>query len=388
MKSIGAIVLGIAIGSLAGVVGCSNGEGAEEETAKSESTATEVASGTTADQGRPLFFNATFSGNGRACGTCHSETTGTINPAEVTARFKKGATSDKLFRHDGADTLGGNTFERIKKHATVIVDIPLPANVSIVGSPARSVQLNRGVPSTKNVGLDPVIMFDGREPNLQAQAAGAIRGHAQSSNFSTNQLDAIAAFEKTLFSSTALKQLAAGGPAPQLPAGNTDAEKRGRVFFVDDFVQTQNGTNFRCVHCHNGPMLNETSPAFEFITTQALGFTVPKGTRFFNIAVAEFNTPANPVREYDFKLPDGTTKRVAIADPGRALVTGSPADIGAFKIPTLWGASKTAPYFHNNGAKTIFEMVKHYQAFANFLPPGTQITDDHVADIAAYMSLL
>ena len=32
----------------------------------------------------------------------------------------------------------------------------------------------------------------------------------------------------------------------------------------------------------------------------------------------------------------------------------------------LWGVKDTAPYFHNNGAKTLRDAVAHYQRFFNF----------------------
>jgi cytochrome c peroxidase len=34
-----------------------------------------------------------------------------------------------------------------------------------------------------------------------------------------------------------------------------------------------------------------------------------------------------------------------------------------FKIPTLWGVKDTAPYFHDNGARTLRNAVAHYQRF-------------------------
>ena len=70
-----------------------------------------------------------------------------------------------------------------------------------------------------------------------------------------------------------------------------------------------------------------------------------------------------------------------------------------FKIPTLWGVADTAPYFHNNGAKTLRDAVAHYQRFFNFTeaqdPVGSRslggfitLTDDDVDDIVAYLQLL
>ena len=103
---------------------------------------------------------------------------------------------------------------------------------------ATSIVFARGVPSTVNTpALDPALMYDIRNPDLQAQAEGAIDRHAQPTVLPTaQQLDAIAEFQQTdkqFFSSKALQAFAEGGPAPPLPAGRTASEKRGREFFVD-----------------------------------------------------------------------------------------------------------------------------------------------------------
>jgi len=72
---------------------------------------------------------------------------------------------------------------------------------------------------------------------------------------------------------------------------------------------------------------------------------------------------------------------------------------GLFKIPTLWGVKDTAPYFHDNGAKTLRDAVAHYKRFFNFTeeqdPVGSAtlggritLTDTDVNDIVAYLKLL
>jgi hypothetical protein len=66
--------------------------------------------------------------------------------------------------------------------------------------------------------------------------------------------------------------------------------------------------------------------------------------------------------------PDGTNfVRRTSSDPGRALLTGfagvgPPAndDWNKLDVPGLRGISKTAPYFHNNSAATLEEVVDHY----------------------------
>jgi hypothetical protein len=50
-------------------------------------------------------------------------------------------------------------------------------------------------------------------------------------------------------------------------------------------------------------------------------------------------------------------------DPGRALISGDPADFEAFDVPSLRGVAHTAPYFHDNGAATLKDVVDEYSRF-------------------------
>jgi cytochrome c peroxidase len=58
-------------------------------------------------------------------------------------------------------------------------------------------------------------------------------------------------------------------------------------------------------------------------------------------------------------------------DPGHALTTGRADDTvtvtfdhaNAFKISPLRGIRKTAPYFDDNSAKTLADVLNHYQQF-------------------------
>src|SRR5262249_60037875 len=145
-----------------------------------------------------------------------------------------------------------------------------------------------------------------------------------------------------------LRRSAEGGPAPILPRGSTEPEKRGRRFFEDAPFAPVTKAGL-CAACHSGPMLNQTSQFFPL--------PVAPGTRFQNVLVSEFNAAENRVRDFIFKNPDGTTTVVKSPDPGRALITGDAHSaafdsVNAFKISSLWGVSRTAPYFHDNSAKT------------------------------------
>ena len=58
-------------------------------------------------------------------------------------------------------------------------------------------------------------------------------------------------------------------------------------------------------------------------------------------------------------------------DPGRAAVTGDPADFEAFDMPQLRGIAGTAPYFHDNSNETLRDVVDTYSRFV--LPPLTML---------------
>ena len=208
-----------------------------------------------------------------------------------------------------------------------------------------------------------------------------------------------------------------GGHAPELPQGRTASERRGRVFFEDlppDF--SVNPPNFKpgaCAACHSGPMLNQTN--------QFLPVAVPPGTRFQSVLVSEFNAAGNPVTTFVFKnqlhdldpatnqdgTPDGIIKvkspiQAVPWSRGRAddffpFPPGSFDHLNAFKISPLWGVRNTAPYFHDNSAKTLEDVAEHYRQFFLVVtdpdgpgPAGPLIvlTDQDKQDIVAYMRLL
>jgi cytochrome c peroxidase len=344
--------------------------------------------------GKRLFERETFGGNGRTCITCHSAQSGTVSPADAQRRLQADP-SDPLFVHDGSDDGLGHGVARMLADATVLINIPMAGNVSLAGTSARTVTLRRGIPTTLNTpALDPVLMLDGRQPTLEAQALGAIHDHAQNTvTPSAADLERIKDFQLTdaFFSSPALRNFARGGAAPTLPPGTTASEKRGRRFFED--VPPDPTDGFRpglCAHCHSGPLMNQTNRfAPDFI-----GLPIPTGTRFQNILVSFFNQANNPVNEFVFNKGTAAEVHVLSPDAGRALITGIVDDgtnssMEAFKISQLRGVRRTAPYFHDNSAKTLEDVAKHYTRFFNFVTGGLiQLTPQDEADIVAFMKLL
>jgi len=374
-------------------------------------------------EGRRLFERETFGGNGRTCETCHSETTGTVSPEDAQARFRKNR-RDPLFVHDGSDDDDGDGFgdgrhfTRMQSEATVLMRIPLHSNVTVKDDPAAQVvTIARGIPTTLNTpALDKVLMLDGRQETLEDQALGAITDHAQATRpVQRRELEQIAAFQKLaprFFTSFALELFSLGGPAPRLPLGRTDSEKRGRRFFEDlppDFSVTP--PNFKvgaCAACHSGPLLNQTN--------QFLPLPVPPGSRFQTVLVSEFSTLRNPAKARTFvfhnqvnDVLDGNQDgiiEITSTDPGHALITGEADDIAngtfnqgnAFKISPLRGIRKTGPYFHDNSAKTLEDVAEHYRQFFLIVSdapdddpdqgPVIVLTDQDKKDIVAFLKLL
>lgn len=317
-------------------------------------------------EGRRLFEEETFGGNGRTCLTCHSRETGTVSPADALARLSADP-ADPLFLADGSDNGKGAGVTRMLADATILMNIPLASNVSLKQKPRdRFVVVPRGIPTTLNTpALDPVLMLDGRQPTLISQAAGAIHDHAHNSIEPTlAQLTLIAKFQQTgtFFTSEALRNFASGPAPPELPAGNTASEQRGRRFFAD-IPPDATGKDGLCAGCHAGPMLNETN----LVLQQILG--VEPGTRFQSVLVSELNTAGNPLKTFVFSNPDGSKSEWTSPDLGRALISGVGQESGkfdhinAFKIPTLWGVTHTAPCFHDNSAKTLEAVALHYREF-------------------------
>jgi hypothetical protein len=345
-----------------------------------------------------------------ACRTCHSGDNGTIDPEEVVERLAEDP-SDPLFVHDGLDDFVSGT-SRIAAHATILIERELPEGVVLLDDPsATSVVFARGVPSTVNTpALDPALMYDMRNPDLQDQASAAVARHAQPTVLPTaDQLDAIAEFQRAenrFFSSKALKEFANGGPAPALPAGQTASEKRGREFFVDAPWDPPSKKGV-CALCHSGPMLN-TANEFTTIPTGA-----PPGWRAFDIGVSSRNLMNNPVRTFAVTDPCNTTLVVRSPDPGIMITDVYNIPMLAqflppretcilhpgffanmFKTPQLRGVRHTAPYFHDNSAKTLGDVLEQY-VFMFTSNQGFPLTDSNILltpqdiqDIIAFLKLL
>ena len=366
-------------------------------------------------RGRAAFNDRNLNhlgGNGRACADCHMPSEGfQLSPAAARARFEallaarahNPNADDPLFRAVDADDFrlnGDNAsdFSNLVENGLVRVTMPLPPNVRLIdpatGQPTEetSVDLWRAVMPVNNVAITgpdgspptwppgapraPIMGLDPNGPNrqggyqhdarfgtLQEQARGALFAHAQVSvEPPVGMLDDLAAFQQTLFSSPGVERLAGAilsgattfpDPDPEL----NELEQQGKAVF-----------NRACAQCHGGALHPSTS------TPDATLSGIRTIMRYFNIQTAcprpatDGFAPcpqrlARNARTYRITLADGTTQTFTTSDPGRLLLTGQLADLGVMDITNLRGISQTAPYFHNNSAATLEEVIDHYIAF-------------------------
>ena len=347
-------------------------------------------------------------GNGRACADCHMPSEAfQLSPAIARARFEallsklsdnKNA-DDPLFRPVDADDFRVNgdsarDFSNLVENGLVRVTMPLPVNVRLV-DPATGLPSNEtfvdlwravmpvlnvaitgpdgvlpiwppGAPRAPIMGQDPNgpnrqggYQHDGRFATLQEQARGALFAHAQVTvEPPSGMLDDLAAFQQTLFSSAGVGRLSVAilsgstflDPDPEL----NELEQRGKTVFTR-----------ACAQCHGGaPHPSTSTPDATLVRPpvryHAIQTACPR-------PVTDGFSPCPPrlarnARTYQITLANGTTQTVTTSDPGRLLLTGQPADLGVMDVTQLRGISGTAPYFHNNSAATLEEVLDHYDA--------------------------
>ncbi len=388
------VSLVVCASGLAGLVGC----GISSDSDDSVSTTQQALRYNNGDKaikaGEHAFEHKMPTGNGRACGTCHVKADGfALTPAHVEAHYNAlprnhhgdivSFHDDPLFRAVDADDpkAGTLTFNRLRQ-GLARVTIPLPPNVTVDELPgATEIGLFRAVMSIWNVAFTAPYLSDRRADTLQQQALGASSNHIQvQKQLDTPTLNDIAAYEDDQFSSDRTRALAAQLAAGQAP---TRADKPN---LTADELAGRDAFNFRCSGCHGGPTLNAGSIPTLISPTLA-------------VSISRLNRANLPVYTFRFKNPDNTETVLRSPDPGRSLITGNPdlaLQFETFDVPTLYGISKTAPYFHDNSAATLEDVIELYRkdfAFARasgvpFPFVQTDITDDEKRLIVTYLKTL
>ncbi len=384
-------------------------------------------------RGRDFFLNETFDGNGRTCETCHLHSTPRDNfdlsPQDVRRAFDEDPTAP-LFRSIDSDDGQSDNYSILLRDATVRIPFTLPSNVTVdeVDSPNVTVNpdgtitvvVRRSTPTIDNIVFEDQLMWDGRfDDDLLSQASEAVVTHNEPGRLPTRREERdMAFFQEQFFSNPALRSFEEGGPPPELPQGRSNAERRGRTFFVESGPVIDADHRGLCATCHAGPLLNTTGQGnpvalpgerltnnFVSESNMQFGNQYPELTyRFtltYNVLMPE-GLPFIPIEPGTPVIPAGTVLTLRSSDPGRLLVTGDPCEIASacilnpgstvsiFKIPTLWGVADSAPYFHNNSSKNFQELMDVYQFLFEVTAdalnnPAFRISQRDRADIISYM---
>jgi cytochrome c peroxidase len=222
-----------------------------------------------------------------------------------------------------------------------------------------------GVPAHVNLGFSDVFLWAGRvegtledvmrfeveeffRADLAALAADPVYPEMFARAFGPGPIttryaaQALAQFQRTLVSFDSKFDRFQRGEEPL-----TEGESRGSALFF--------GETGDCFHCHGTVLFTDH--------------------RFHNIGL-----DAEPAR-------------------GRADVTGDPADVGAFKTPTLRNVALTAPYMHDDRHETLAEVLDFYSEglrdsptvdplMRNVARGGLGLTPEQKADLLAFLHTL
>ncbi len=320
-------------------------------------------------RGRGLFFNETFNGNGRTCGTCHpAENNFTIDPAFIAAL----PDNDPLFVAEFVPELREN-FEnpRLMREFGLILE-----NLDGFDDlPNKFVM--RGVPHTLALGTSvnsrsgPRTGWSGDgapgDGSLRSFAIGAVIQHFTKTlnrvpgvDFrlpTDEELDALEAFQLSLGRQEEITL--------PLPLKGTVA-RRGQEIFNDR-------TLGKCSICHFNAGANG-DPAI---------FGAANDNRNFDTGVEEL--PDQPAR---------LTGELVPPDDG----FGIPGN-GEFNTPPLIEAADSGPFFHNNSIETIEGAVAFYdgesfnnspagQLLAQATGAGIELDGTQIVAVAAFLRVL
>lgn len=320
-------------------------------------------------RGKEIFFNETFNGNGRTCGTCHrAENNFTLDPtfiatlpdndplfvAEFNPALSKNFENPRLMREFGLIVENQDGFDDLENDFNM-------RGVPHVLAQRTSVDSRNG-PRTGWAG-------DGApdDGSLRAFAKGAVRQHFTKTlnrvewvDFrlpTQAELDALEAFQLSLG-----RQQDVTLP---LPLKGTVA-KQGQEIFLDN-------TLGKCNACHVNAGANADPRIFG------------PGAGNLNFDTGVENLPNQPADLTDELVPP---------DDG----FDTPGD-GTFNTPPLVESADTGPFFHNNAVETIEGAVAFYngdafnnspagQLLATATGGGINLDATEIVEVAAFLRVL
>jgi hypothetical protein len=290
------------------------------------------------EEGRRLFFEETFDGNGRTCGTCHPATNNfTIDPAFVRTL----PPSDPLFIVRSTKELRDIEIKQFLRDGVILENLDSFANPGVMRGVPHTLALR---PSTRNnlTGWSG----DGSPGALREFATGAVTQHFP------RTLNRVPGVDFRLPDSDELEAMLAF----QLSLGRQADPVLAELEFDDPVVQegldlftgaarARDGSLRSCSGCHTNGSTNDQQRA--------------TGTELL---------PTGPVCEQGFKVPgDGGQGQTPVTTVVRKQLCGKGPDSPTvfrgnrtFNVPPAIEAADTPPFFHNNAVATLEDAIRFY----------------------------
>lgn len=347
------------------------------------------------NEGRRLFFNETFDGNGRTCGTCHAEDNNMTIDAKSISKLPA---DDPLFvaEREGNNPLA-HGFERpelmrklglilentngFDKEGTMRSVPHMQAMRTSITPPSDSANDGTSYPPDQRTGWSG----DGSPTNLSVSpelrgtlrdfTVGAITQHFPKTlnreagvDFrlpTQHELDAIEAFTLSVGRQEEFDDF-------NLIKLSDERADMGRRNYMGEEVSG----SLTCNACHFNGGAN-TDPNFDFVSTGVSPAAFESTNRSFAPRVEEL-----------------------ISQPGDVLLGGElPFDDGfgsgtnLFNVPTVIEAADTGPFFHSNQIDTVEAMVAFYAAKRHLrngdvLDPIVELNGSQVANIGAFLRVV
>jgi hypothetical protein len=333
-------------------------------------------------QGFSQAFGGTVVSNGRTCFTCHRGlSTGLgLPPPPLSAHVPL---TDALFTGLHADAQQDPDGMHNLDQLGLIKYRPHRFNLTKPQSdPYRQVFGWRKSIRLVNLAFAHGFLNDARGRTMFETDRGAVFSHTQESDnrfdelFSVQNGNDMEAFQFSVLSDPRLAALRdKNHPLHDTLVNDpfytvnitTQAQARGKQVFVKN-----------CMSCHNTPNVFNNASNVEALGngTRPPNFPsfAPAVARTYNIGVAERNRHNLRFTHDDggghftpIVLPLANAKGDIVnytvtKDPGLGAITGRVEDIGRFKVPQLRGVKDAAPYFHDNSAFTLEEVVDYFNS--------------------------
>lgn len=358
------------------------------------------------------YFQAQGS-NGRSCASCHiPEEAWSLTPATLQRLFDETDGTHPIFNLLDANnpTMDVSTVEAREAAYSMLLTRGVfrrggapraGAEWALIGVDdphgfadlTRIVQWRRVMPTINFALGSATVNWDGgntigtdQRAGLVNQATRNVTGAQQGPAAMPEVIADIVDFESSLFSAQLIVpgvgRLDAGGAHGGPEALSTMSKVEGRFDLFDAWIG--HGNRRRAQIARGQELFNNVNPGGS--SCRSCHNSANNGTNVNNLlfdirsASVEARTPDLPL----YTVRNTTTGEIRqLTDTGRGNVTGLWNDLGRFKTPTLRALAARAPFFHNGGAATLEDVVRHYETHLGFI-----FSDAQRADLVAFLNAL